>query len=226
MVTAVEARRGMELLTTRAVRDGIRVLRGTSGTMEQRRAFMLDTTPSIIIRYSEGTAALAADYFVDERSRYVDGAFQATLVIPDRRSDWRRDTAWALEVVDYDLGLSEKRLRDVLQYETAKPYWHTLMGNTVMDETAAAWRRIANPGACNFCRMLADRGLVYKSYSVDFKSHPNCMCGIQPVWTRRGQQGVAGDTRSIPGGYVPSRVTQTDERRRRLRDYLNAVYGD
>lgn len=225
MVTAVEARRGMELLTTRAVRDGVRVLRGTAGSMQQRRAIMLEATPAIIIRYSEGTAALAADYYESERGRYLQDGYQASLVIPDRVNEWRRDTAWAMEPIDDDLLLTEKRLRDVIQLETAQPYRHTVMGNVVIDERASSWRRIANPGACDFCRMLADRGLVYKRETVYFAAHPNCMCGVQPVFTQLGQQGVEGQTYGVDR-YAGSRVAQTPERRARLRAYLNAYYGN
>lgn len=221
MPTTGEARRALEVVTTRAVADGVRVLRGTSGVMEQRREVLLDRVPSIIIRYSQATAVLAADYYKEERGRYVDGPFEASLVIPDRRVQWRTDTAWAAQpLADGDVALAADRLRDVIQLETAQPFRHTVMGNMFADDAASGWRRVPNPGACRFCMMLADRGAVYKRDSVYFASHPNCMCGVQPMF-----RGGAGKVSGGDAVYTRSRTAQTPERRARLRDYLNSYYG-
>lgn len=39
------------------------------------------------------------------------------------------------------------------------------------------WRRVARPGACAFCQMLASRGAVYSKETADFQAHtPNCRC--------------------------------------------------
>jgi hypothetical protein len=39
------------------------------------------------------------------------------------------------------------------------------------------WRRVARPGACAFCRMLASRGAVFSRETADFQAHtPNCRC--------------------------------------------------
>lgn len=221
MPTTAEARRALEVVTTRAVRDGVQVLRGTTGVMQQRREVLFDRVPSIIIQYSQGTAALAADYYADERRRQVGGPYEAALVIPDRRTQWRTDTAWASQpLADGDYRLAEDRLRDVIQLETAQPFRHTVMGNVVTDSRSVGWRRVPNPGACKFCMMLADRGAVYKSDSVYFAAHPNCMCGVQPMFRGGGGAVESGD--SI---YTRSRTAQTAERRARLRDYLNSYYG-
>lgn len=45
------------------------------------------------------------------------------------------------------------------------------------------YRRVARPGACAFCLMLASRGAVYDKNSADFQAHkPNCRCFASPLY--------------------------------------------
>lgn len=63
------------------------------------------------------------------------------------------------------------------------------------DRAAKGWARVAEPGACAFCAMLATRGAVYKSADTagadqnarftgegEFKYHDNCRCHVEPVF--------------------------------------------
>jgi hypothetical protein len=59
----------------------------------------------------------------------------------------------------------------------------TIVGNAQRDRKAKSWARIPEPGACSFCLMLATRGAVYKETTVGFKSHDNCRCHVEPVFT-------------------------------------------
>ena len=222
MATATEARQALEVVTERAVDEGIRALNSTSGTMPQRRAVLLDQVPSIVMRFSGGTAALAALHYEETRARTINGSYRAELVIPDRRNEWRRDAAWIAEPLSGgDLDVSVERMRDVISLEVAQPYRHTIIGNVVVDDAATGWRRVPNPGACKFCMMLADRGNVYKETTVYFAAHPNCLCGVQPTF----RNGTAGAVRPGETVYSPSRTSRTPERRARLREYLNSYYG-
>lgn len=51
------------------------------------------------------------------------------------------------------------------------------------DPEAKGWARVAEPGACAFCAMLATRGAVYKKDTADFQSHDHCRCIPEPVFT-------------------------------------------
>jgi hypothetical protein len=60
----------------------------------------------------------------------------------------------------------------------------TIITNVQADRKAKAWARIPEPNACSFCLMLATRGAVYRTEkSADFKSHNNCRCHVEPVFT-------------------------------------------
>jgi hypothetical protein len=55
---------------------------------------------------------------------------------------------------------------------------------TSSDRKAKGWARIPEPGACSSALMLATRGAVYRSEKGgDFKSHDNCRCHVEPVFT-------------------------------------------
>jgi hypothetical protein len=61
---------------------------------------------------------------------------------------------------------------------------NTVIDNALADRKAKGWARVPEPGACSFCLMLATRGAVYRSeQAADFKSHDNCRCHVEPVFT-------------------------------------------
>lgn len=91
----------------------------------------------------------------------------------------------------------------------------------VMVDTAAApntqmvgWQRIAEPGACRFCRALATRGAVYSSRDVALlgnagkRYHPRCKCrveGVADTFTQRRGIKAGQETwaRMLATGDVP-----------------------
>jgi hypothetical protein len=64
----------------------------------------------------------------------------------------------------------------------------TVTAAAVKDPMARGWERVIEPGACSFCSMLAGRGAVYKSSTVDFRAHDHCHCIGRPVFI--GQDSV------------------------------------
>ncbi|MFB9368752.1 hypothetical protein [Kitasatospora albolonga] len=55
------------------------------------------------------------------------------------------------------------------------------------DPRAVGWQRVAGPGCCAFCAMLAARGAVYETKwtaGVGRSFHPHCACQVEPVFTR------------------------------------------
>jgi hypothetical protein len=58
----------------------------------------------------------------------------------------------------------------------------TVTQSVLKDSAAFGWERVLGGGGCDFCRMLADRGAVYKEDTSDFESHDHCGCSAQPVY--------------------------------------------
>lgn len=221
MPTARESKAALALLTGKAVETTLRVFGSTSGSAEARRAQLLDAVPEVVGYYSDGSSALAADFYEDERERAATpGRFVAEPVVLDRTVKLRRAIVWAADPLVKDLtGDVEKRLAEIIQLETARPFRDTIRVNRSRDPEAVGWRRIASSGGCQMCRMLAGRGAVYKHDTVRFAAHSHCNCTAEPVFSSND----TGEEASVMQ-YVASQKTRTPAQRAALRDYLNTYY--
>lgn len=223
MPSPVEARAALELVTMAAVAEAVALPSRLSGPPEARRLALLEAVPALIAYYSEGSSALAADFYEEERDlARVRSRFSVQPIIQERTAEQRAAVAWAaVPLFDEALDVTvESRLAGVVQIETARPFRDTITKNARLDPDAAGWRRIANPAACKFCVMLASRGAVYKRPTVRFASHENCFCSAQPVWS-------TDDTvEASDFQYMASARKRTPAQRAKLRDYLNGNYPD
>ena len=182
----------LDRLASQAVSLADRFAAGVTGTAEQRRAELLDVVPAIVDYYTDGSAALAADFYDDARERAgAAGAFRSEPVVADRTVKIRRGVAWAAEpwvqaaAGVIAVGSVSERLAEVVSIEIARPYRDTITANRRRDPQSVGWRRITAPGACGFCMMLADKGAIYKQETARFAAHNSCMCTAEPVF--RGQ---------------------------------------
>lgn len=222
MPTASESKAALQLVTSAAVTAAVTALGRLSGPPDEQRAVLLEAVPGIITYYSEGSSALAADFYDDERERAAPPKlYLAEPVIEDRTVKIRRGVAWAADPLfgdEPDLGASAQRLADVVNLETARPYRDTILTNRRRDPSAAGWRRVTN-GGCRLCRMLADRGAVYIDTTARFAAHPSCKCTAQPVFSSQDY----GEEANVMQ-YVASRRKRTPEQQNALREYLRINY--
>lgn len=221
MPTALESRQALNLVADAAVATSMQLLQSTSGSPEQRRYDLLGGVPEVIGYYQDGTGALAADFYEEERAAAnVAGSFTAEIVLVDRTVKIRRAIAWASEpMFEGDDVLAGKRLGQVVQLETARPFRDTVTTNANRDPQAIGWRRIAS-GGCKFCAMLAARGAVYKESTAHFAAHEHCHCSVAPAFV-----GYDGPSASVEQ-YRASRRNRTPAQRAQLREYLNEHFPD
>ena len=222
MVTAQESKRLLTLLGDDA-EDQVRwMLRRSSGQWESRRIQLLDTVPDVLGFYSEGSAALAADFYDDARVG-VAGAYTATPVLLDRTVKIRRGVAWATEPLSIDDDeLAAARFAKLMRTEMARPYRDTILTNQKQDPAAVGWKRISRGSkSCSFCRMLADRGAVYRKDTATFAAHDDCMCTAAPVF-----KGGAVSPEANTAQYMASKRRRTPKEKSFLRDYLAGNYPD
>lgn len=172
--------------------------------------------------YSDATSTLAADFYDTARdSAAAPGRFSADPIVNDRTVKIRRGVAWASEPMFRSLDVTvEQRLAEIVQKETALPYRDTITTNRGRDAAAVGWRRISG-GGCGFCRMLADRGAVYKEATARFAAHPSCRCTAQPVFTTEGNVVEASVMQ-----YTASKRSKSAKDRENLRNYLATYYPD
>ncbi len=206
MVSTAEAKAALGDLMDASLAD---VLTLTS------RTDILTAGPQVIGYYTLGAAALAADYYEDERELApVRHLYVAEPIVPDREEKIGRALAWATESVE---GAAD-RLAQVIPIEIARGFRDTLLTNSRRDPESVGWRRVSSPGACKLCRMLSDRGAVYRRSTARFATHASCKCSAQPVF-----DGQPGEEASVMQ-YVASQRTRTARESARLREYLNTHY--
>lgn len=226
MLSALESRSALALLTGSAVDTSGRLLAGLAGQPEQIRGGMLELVPELIGYYAEGSAALAADFYDDRREQAgVVKPYTSELVLVDRSEKIRRAVAWSAQPLFAEavagvvaVGLVQSRVAEVVQIEVARAFRNTITGNRQNDPESAGWRRITTGGGCKLCRMLADRGAVYRISTARFAAHANCRCTAEPVFN--GQ--AVGEEASVTQ-YMASRK-RTPRQQEALRDFLNANY--
>jgi hypothetical protein len=217
MPTARESKAALSVVTSTAVDLAGTVLVGLNGSPEVRRAGLLEAVPEVIGYFTEGSAALAADFYADERDLAgVRGLFAVDLKINDRTVKIRRAVAWASDpLFNGDDEAAGKRLAQVVQLETARPYRDTILDNRRRDPESVGWTRIASPSACGFCRLLASKGAIFKKETADFAAHDGCGCTAAPVF-RGGEMGPEASALQ----YIGSKRKRTPAEKAALRDAI------
>jgi len=220
MTSASESKAALQLVVGAALDSATSLLGRLAGSPRQQRSALLEAVPSIVSHFSDGSSALAADFYDDERERAAPPKlYIAEPVVVDRVEKIRRAVAWAADpLFTDDPSATPGRLAEVVQLETSRPYRDTILENRKRDPSAVGWRRITN-GGCKLCRMLADRGAIFMDTTARFAAHPNCKCTAQPVFSTDDY----GEEASVMQ-YMASQKRSTPTSRARLREYLNTNY--
>lgn len=239
--------RSVLLRLTRRARADIREVAATSQDPSTVRASLFAATPLIVAEYSDGSSALALEWYDDLRasagatSRFSPQPLvlvtddeiaaivaQTTAAIHDRQREVEREVQREAERA---VAESVRLLEDEAERLVADAFRDTVTGNVAEDPAAVGWRRFAQPEACKFCLMLAARGAVYTEKTARFAAHGavmrgdrkggNCMCIAGPAF---GGKEIWAE--ATPMQYVASRKRRTPEQKKALRDYLNTNYPD
>lgn len=221
-LSSAEARAALLLVSSDGVTDVEALVASLSGSADSMRSDLLDGVPATIDYYAFGSSALAADYYDDERDAAgASKRFSSEPVIVDRGEKLGRMVAWATEPLflpEPDKAEMLLRLVPQVQKEIARPFRDTITTNSKRDPASVGWRRISSGTGCKFCRMLSDKGAVFKESAARFAAHGSCHCSAAPVFN--GQDGPEADAMQ----YVASQRRRSEKDRTRLREYLNANY--
>lgn len=209
--TPEQVRADLQLITGAAVGQALDVAL-SSGEFDT----ILSLVPGVVDYYSDGSSALAADWYDEIRDEAsAPGRYVAAPVVADRSEKLRKALLWAVEPLkDADATETRKRVEPVVQKAVARPFWDTVTDNTAKDDAAVGWSRHTRPDGCAFCRMLAGRGAVYKQSTVRFASHGNCHCTARPEF------GDGPEASTLQ--YVASQRRRSEAEQARLRDYLKS----
>jgi hypothetical protein len=148
---------------------------------------LFNFVPVLIAQYGDMAATVAADWYDEMRaSEGVPGSFRAPLadLVPDEQVNARIGYVTRpdgpLFSGDFE---TLKTFTTMIANEYAlQPGRDTVMQAAHKDK--AAYARVPEPGACDFCLMLASRGFVYSKATAGEtdKFHGNCRCNVMPVW--------------------------------------------
>lgn len=148
---------------------------------------LFDYIPALVAQYGDVAATVAADWYEEMRDAAgVGGSFRAPLApsIPVEQVNGRIGYAtrpmgplFAGDSATLTAFLSMMTNEYVLQ-----PGRDTIMQAAHKDN--AAYARVPEPGACDFCLMLASRGFVYSKDTAgdSVKFHGKCRCNVMPSW--------------------------------------------
>jgi hypothetical protein len=180
-----QANNGIADLVERDLLDFLGVM--DFGRPEAVQRALFDFVPSLVSEYGDMAATVAADWYDELRaSEGVPGRFGAPLapLIPAEQVNARLGFAtrasgplWAGDGATLTAFLGMMTNEYALQ-----PGRDTVMQAAHKDK--AAYARIPEPGACEFCLMLASRGFVYSKSTAgqSKKFHGKCRCNAMPVW--------------------------------------------
>lgn len=188
---------------------------------------LLAALPLVVPSYYDAAGTLAATWYEELRDESGPDLAYAPSVIGDSATDWIEREVAAIQVdLEADFEAEVQRLLDeaaaLTEKEVARGFRDSVLGNARQDSDAVGWSRIARPGACKFCLMLAEKGAVYRSESTaTFAAHPSCHCAARPEF-RNGDHGPEANAIQ----YLASRKRRTAAERAKLRDYLNRHYPD
>lgn len=183
---------------------------------------LLPAARDLVAGYGEIAAGAAADFYdVARVERGVPGRFTAMPAAPAAAEQVDALTRWSVTPLwsqDPRYGKALERLAGEVGKLIRQAGHDTVVESTKQDREARGWQRFTSPGACKFCRMLADRGAVYSAETARFASHPNCGCTAAPTWDPGREASVLQ--------YQASARSRTPEERAALRRYLDTHFPD
>jgi hypothetical protein len=138
-------------------------------------------------KYGDAAVALAADFYDEMRADVVKTGPRFTpklAAVPDLPR-FESLAGWGIGPLfgaDPDPALALSNLAGGLQETVTDAYMGTIAESSLADPAAQGWQRVANLGACTFCRMLEGRGSVYSETGVLFSAHGHCGCSAEPAF--------------------------------------------
>lgn len=142
------------------------------------RAALNDVLPALVTEYGAMGAAVAADWYDDQRDRV--GARKRFTAIPVEPADRGAYAliGWALTEATNDetlrqlvLGGTQRRISDHVR--------ETLVVSSISDPGTKGWERVGR-NECDWCDQFI--GIVTTTPGYDFPAHDFCNCGVEPVW--------------------------------------------
>lgn len=131
------------------------------------RDLLIQVMPELVEPFLTASGELAANWYEQLRAEALSGTYNATADTPSVQSlQANAVSRWAVgPLVDGDEAAVLARLGGAVQRMIFDSARGVVEGNVVRDPVRVGYQRMARPGCCAFCGMLASRGAVYSSAS-------------------------------------------------------------
>lgn len=151
---------------------------------ERARDALLRFMPALVEQYGEAVAVVAADWYDDLRAAEgAPGRFQARMADPVAAERVEARVRFgAQHLFTESPSQTLVFLTSALTKYVLEPGRLTVSESTRADPAAVGWHRETRGDACDFCRLLAGRGGVYKEATARFAAHDDCHCVAVPSW--------------------------------------------
>jgi len=183
-----------DILVLRDAQDNVRTLvvrdlRAMFASMDLARpdaaaAALREFVPALVLEYGDMAASLAADWYDEVRATEgIPGRFRASMMpspYQDAAEPTARRAAGALFTSNPGDALTS--LESAVGKYALAAGRSTITTSSYRDPQASGWQRVVRSGGCDFCKMLAGRGGVYKEATADFAAHGHCNCAAVPSW--------------------------------------------
>lgn len=214
--------RDLQLGAGRLIREELTLFFGSLNLErpEAVRDALLQFVPTLVQRYGEGAAAVAAEWYDDVRSGLnIRGSFRARVSGPTEAEQVDRMVRFAAQHLFTETpalalaAIAAPATRYVVERGRL-----TIVNSTNADRQSRGWERRARADSCSFCKALARRGEVYTQHSAAFASHNDCGCMAVPSWEPNAP-GVPVDlyeASEATAGMSPRQLTRHREQVRTL----------
>lgn len=155
---------------------------------------------AVVAQFSEASISLSGDYYEAMREQAgITTPFRLPTVDPLTDAQIQAYLDTVVGDLEADVAAIQQKVDAASQGLVANAGRDQVTAALAGDEKATGFARVARPDACAFCLTLAMRGAVYKSRSTAGqvlspntlgqvnRYHDNCNCGVQPVFTPRGE---------------------------------------
>lgn len=157
---------------------------------EAARDALLAFLPALVAEYGEMSAAIAADWYEEQREDAgISSPFAVILAAAVPTYILIRAVRFAaVHLWTDNPGMTVTYLAGIVQKYALKPGRDTITLNSDRDKESPGWSRKTRPGACQFCRDLAGNGAVYESKErAAFLAHTNCHCIAVPAFGKNNR---------------------------------------
>ena len=191
---ALKNRNTMLHVSTLMKREAVPVLtKGANLGQNELGGFLRQVVPGIISRYGNVNAVTAADYYDTTRELFANSSkvYKATLPIFDLGAKTDAVVNYGMATfMDQGFDTIPEILSNAMTLYVAQYNRQTMDFNAGQDSVSKTVQRVAEPGACAFCALMAfsttsaaDGNLIgTRTYTYEPDFHANCHCTTEVVF--------------------------------------------